>query len=124
MKKKLIFLEKFSPLELNFLNLFFFLFLIANSAKFKMQKEKSQKFCFDTIKMAAKSSLVILFALVIYTAPTGCSSKPLQEKKSILSCMYIPTKATSMLKSFRDIESSRRAGDILENIGSKFRSFL
>jgi hypothetical protein len=49
---------------------FFFLFLIANCAKFKMQKEKSQKFRIYTVKMAAKSSLVILFALVIHTAPT------------------------------------------------------
>jgi hypothetical protein len=44
--------------------------LIANCAKFKMQKEKSQKFCIYTVKMAAKSSFVILFALVIHTAPT------------------------------------------------------
>ncbi len=52
-----------------FLNCFF-LFLIANCAKFKMQKEKRRKFCIYTVKMAAKSSLVILFALVIHTAPT------------------------------------------------------
>jgi hypothetical protein len=49
---------------------FFFLFLIANCAKVKMQKGKSQKFCIYTVKMAATSSLVILFALVIHTAPT------------------------------------------------------
>jgi hypothetical protein len=35
-----------------------------------MQKEKSRKFCIYTVKMAAKSSLVTLFALVIHTAPT------------------------------------------------------
>jgi hypothetical protein len=35
-----------------------------------MQKEKSRKFCIYTVKMAATSSLVILFALVIHTAPT------------------------------------------------------
>jgi hypothetical protein len=49
---------------------FFFLFLEENCAKFMMQKEKSRKFCIYMVKMAAKSSLVILFALVIHTAPT------------------------------------------------------
>jgi hypothetical protein len=46
------------------------LFLIENCAKFKRQKEKNRKFCFYMVKMAANSSLVILFVLVIYTAPT------------------------------------------------------
>ncbi len=49
---------------------FFFLFLIANYAKLKMQKEKSRKKIFYIGKKTAKQSLVILFALVIYTAPT------------------------------------------------------
>jgi hypothetical protein len=49
---------------------FFFLFLIANCAKFKMQKEKSRKIFFYIGKKTAEWSLVILFALVIYTAPT------------------------------------------------------
>ncbi len=35
-----------------------------NSVKLKMQKEKSLKFCFYKVKMVAKASLVILFALL------------------------------------------------------------
>ncbi len=58
----------FSPLKKIFFELFF-LFLIANCVKFKMQKEKSKKI-FYIGKKTAKWSLVILFALVIYTAPT------------------------------------------------------
>jgi hypothetical protein len=50
------------------------LFLIANCAKFKMQKEKSRKKFFYIGKKTSKRSLVILFALVIYTAPTVCLS--------------------------------------------------
>jgi hypothetical protein len=37
---------------------------MANSAKFKMQEEKIQKFCSYTVNMAAKASLVIVFALL------------------------------------------------------------
>jgi hypothetical protein len=40
----------------------------------QMQKEKSQKICFYTVKLAVKSSLVILFALVIHTALTVVTS--------------------------------------------------
>ncbi len=63
----------FSSLKQNFFEL---CFLVSYSklcevcAKFKMQKEKSRKKNFNIGKKTAKRSLVILFALVIYTAPT------------------------------------------------------
>jgi hypothetical protein len=67
-KKK--FLTSFFTSKTNFFLNFFFLFLIENCAKFKMQKEKSRKINFYMGKKTAKWSLVILSALVIYTAPT------------------------------------------------------
>jgi hypothetical protein len=69
MQKSNCFEQNFSPPKLNLFRLFV-LFLIANSAKFKMQKEKSHKFCFYMTKMAVKASLVIFFVVVIHTALT------------------------------------------------------
>ncbi len=80
MKKKRIFLNLIFHLKNKIFLNSFFLFLVANCVKFKMQKEKSRKKNFYIGKKTAKRSLVILFALVIYTAPTvdmkgGCKGE-------------------------------------------------
>jgi hypothetical protein len=49
MKKKLIFLNLIFHLYNKIFSNFFFLFHIANCAKFKMLKEKSRKFCIYTV---------------------------------------------------------------------------
>ncbi len=103
--KKNNFLElNFSSLKQNFFELFF-LFLIANCAKFKMQKEKSRKKIFYIWKKTAKRSLVILFALVIYTAPTvdpnpGSSRPTVIVNSTPFCCTFI----TDKYKEFHQVK--------------------
>jgi hypothetical protein len=58
----------FSPLK-TFFSHFFFLFLLSNSFKFKIKKEKSKKILFYTVKNSGETLMVYIFALVILTEP-------------------------------------------------------
>jgi hypothetical protein len=84
MNKKFFFFNLIFPLKKKIVWNIFFLFLIANCAKFRMKQKKGAKKIFYLGKKTAKRSLVILSALVKYTAPTvGYTSKMFRICRSI-----------------------------------------